>query len=261
MKKRSSFLFVLPNLFTVSSIFCGLYAIIQATDGTAADRYYRAAVAILFAVIFDSADGRVARMTRTQSAFGLQMDSLADAISFGVAPAILVYKWALASFGLVGMFVSFVYASCGVIRLARFNVMASKEKKVPRYFSGLPIPLAAVSLTSLVLLHYRTGGVQFGNQPVMLAVMLVLAGLMVSNIRYRTFKDLRADRWALSTIIVLAAFALFAAWKTSFSLVFMVVCAGLIAFGPAEELVRFVRQRLPGVEEEPVEEEEEEETV
>jgi len=258
LKRRPSVLFVLPNLFTVSSIFCGLYAIIQATEGSAPDRFYKAAVAIFFAVLFDSADGRVARMTRTQSAFGLQLDSLADVISFGLAPAVLVYKWALSSYGLVGLFVCFVYAACGAMRLARFNVMAAEENHTPRFFCGLPIPLAAISIVSLVLVHYRTGGVEFGNHPLLMVVMLILAVLMVSNVRYRTFKDLKASRRALSTVVVLAASALFAAWQTSFSLVFMIVCAGLIAIGPAEELVRLVRKRFPGP---PAEEEEEKEEI
>jgi CDP-diacylglycerol--serine O-phosphatidyltransferase len=242
LKKRITLLSILPHLFTVSSIFCGMYAIIQATDGTAADRFYLASVAILFAVIFDSVDGRVARMTKTESDFGVQMDSLADVISFGVAPAILVYQWGLTHFGLVGMLVAFFYAACGALRLARFNVLAASGST--KHFVGLPIPLAAASIVSLVLLHFKMGGVQLGYQPLLIVVVLLLALLMISNIRYRTFKELSGSRFAAPAIVILALAILVAAWQTSFSLMMVIVCTGLIALGPAEELVRFVRRRL-----------------
>jgi len=266
LKKRPSLLFVLPNLFTVSSIFCGLYAILQATGSGAPDRFFRAGVAILFAVLFDSADGRVARMTKTQSEFGVQFDSLADAISFGLAPAVVVYEWSLFHFDLLGMLVAFAYAACGAMRLARFNVMAKHENKTPQYFTGLPIPLAAASLISLVLLQFKMGGgAPLGRQPLIILVVLLLAFLMISRVRYRTFKAVKARRLAMSTIMVLAVLFLIAAWKTSFALAFMVVCTGFIALGPAEELVRILRRlrRLSEIEEaepeEEVEEEEEEE--
>ena len=244
MKKRITLLSILPHLFTISSIFCGMYAIIQATDGRAADRFYLAAVAILFAVIFDSVDGRVARMTKTESDFGVQMDSLADVISFGVAPAILVYQWGLTHFGLVGMLVAFFYTACGALRLARFNVLTASGAGTPKYFTGLPIPLAGASIVSLVLLHFKMGGVQLGYQPLLIVVVLLLALLMISNIRYRTFKELRGSRFALPIVILLLSAMVVAAWHTSFSLIFVVLCTVLIALGPAEELVRFVRRRL-----------------
>ncbi len=254
MKKRITPLSILPHLFTVSSIFCGLYAIIQATDGTAADRFYLASVAILFAVLFDSADGRVARMTKTESDFGLQMDSLADVISFGVAPAILVYKWGLTQFGLVGMLVAFAYAACGALRLARFNVLAANGPKAPKHFVGLPIPLAAATIVSLVLLHFKMGGVLLGYHPVLIAVVLLLALLMVSNIRYRTFKEMSGSRFAAPAVVVLALAILVAAWQTSFSLMMVIICTALVSLGPAEELVRFVRRRIHRRDEEEEEE-------
>src|SRR5437868_4145147 len=115
---------VLPSLFTVSSIFCGVYSIMLSSGEASGDNFYRAAVAIFFGNFFDAFDGRVARMTRTQSEFGVELDSLADVITFGVAPAILVYKWALYELGFLGMAIAAVYAACGAIRLARFNVLA-----------------------------------------------------------------------------------------------------------------------------------------
>lgn len=244
MKKRPTLLYALPNLFTVSSIFCGVYAIIQATDGTAADRFYKAAVAIIFAILFDSADGRVARMTKTQSDMGIQLDSLADVISFGVAPAILIYKWALFQFGLLGLLVAVTYASCGAIRLARFNVLAANGSGPARHFVGMPIPLAAANLAALVLVHFKAGGVQLGYQPLIVVVMLLLAGLMVSNVRYRTFKVVKAKQTAL-VVLGLAVVILVALVKTGFSFMFLSLVAAMSALGPAEELVRFVRRRLP----------------
>src|SRR5258707_2003519 len=136
-------MFVLPNLFTVSSIFCGVYSITLAAGESTGDNFYRAAVAIFFGSFFDAFDGRVARLTRTQSEFGVELDSLADVISFGVAPAILVYKWALAGMGITGIIIASIYAACGAIRLARFNGLSHPESGSPRYFVGLPIPLAA----------------------------------------------------------------------------------------------------------------------
>src|SRR3954447_10310512 len=144
-------MFVLPNLFTVSSIFCGVYSITLSAGEPTGDNFYRAAVAIFFGSFFDAFDGRVARLTRTQSDFGVELDSLADVITFGVAPAILVYKWALAGMGIGGIVICSIFAACGAIRLARFNVIAHTESATQRYFVGLPIPLAAGMLVALVI--------------------------------------------------------------------------------------------------------------
>jgi CDP-diacylglycerol--serine O-phosphatidyltransferase len=247
LKRRPAVLYVLPNLFTASSVFCGLYAIIQAASGNGIDSYYRAAIAILFAAIFDSADGRVARLTKTESDFGLQFDSLADVVSFGVAPAILVYHWALSGFGIFGLIVAFGYTACGAIRLARFNVIAADEDGgAPKHFFGLPIPLAATSIISLVLVQHKTGIQTTGWQPLILIIVCILSVLMISHIRYRTFKNIRASRLSLLAFISLVCLVLFASWMTSLALIFMVVCNGLIALGPAEEFLRFVRRRLTG---------------
>lgn len=243
MKRNRAILFLLPNLFTVSSIFCGMYAIFLAT-GSGTDRFFKAAVAIIFAVLFDSADGRVARATRTQSEFGIQMDSLADAISFGVAPAVLVYKWALFHFGLLGMVVAFIYATCGVMRLARFNVQASQASSPSHYFTGLPIPLAAANLVSLVLVQARSGGTVMTAHPLLLVVVLLLSVLMVSRVRYRTFKAAGARQAGVAALALLVL-VLVALVKTGFALMFMGVMAAMLALGPAEELLRLVRRRLP----------------
>jgi CDP-diacylglycerol--serine O-phosphatidyltransferase len=255
-------LFVLPNLFTVSSIFCGLYAILQ-TVGETPDRFYRAAVAILFAVMFDSLDGRVARLTKTQTDFGIQLDSLADLISFGVAPAILVYQWALAPYGWLGMAAAFGFAVCGAVRLARFNVLATSTTRPSHHFVGLPIPLAAAGLVSLVLLHARTGAEHLGSQylPFLAGVVVVLSLLMVSTIPYRTFKKLRANRRTVPIVIVGIGGVLFAASLTSFSLMFVVVTAGMISAGLAEGLLGLVlrHRQHADIEESDAEDEREEE--
>ena len=169
-------MFVLPNLFTVSSIFCGVYSITLSAGDPTGDNFYRAAVAIFFGSFFDAFDGRVARLTRTQSEFGVELDSLADVITFGVAPAILVYKWALAGMGIGGIVICSIFAACGAIRLARFNVIAHAESATQRYFVGLPIPLAAGMLVALVIaLHNLRDPVAeaVGLWPIATLVLLV----------------------------------------------------------------------------------------
>ena len=188
----SAALFILPNIFTISGIFCGMFAIIQLTNIKGAATFYDAALAIFFAGFFDMFDGRVARLTKTQSEFGVQMDSLADAISFGVAPGILIYKWALWPLGPVGVVAAFCYTACGVIRLARFNVAPAEripDERHDTYFTGLPIPAAAGALILLVMAHYRLfPGLGIQNPWVIMGITIGLAILMVSNVPYWTFK-------------------------------------------------------------------------
>lgn len=196
--KLRQLMFVLPNLFTVSSIFCGFYSMTRSAGEATPKQLYEAALAIFFGIFFDGFDGRVARLTRTQSQFGVELDSLADVITFGAAPALLVYKWGLSQLGFVGIFVSFMFAACGALRLARFNVLAQRSPHGGggRFFVGLPIPLAAGVLISLVIAHYGTDPVALPSSarvPVAVAVVF-LSLLMVSTVRYRTFKDLKLSR-------------------------------------------------------------------
>jgi CDP-diacylglycerol--serine O-phosphatidyltransferase len=237
-------MFVLPNLFTVSSIFCGVYSITLSSGEPTGDNFYRAAVAIFFGSFFDAFDGRVARLTRTQSEFGVELDSLADVITFGVAPAILVYKWALAGMELPGIVICSVYAACGAIRLARFNVLAHAETGTHRYFIGLPIPLAAGMLVSLVI------ALNDLDTPVAEAVglwpiatlVLVLAFLMVSTIRYRTFKDLGLNARTLLVFLLVTAVGVGVAIRGRPSLVLLVYFSFYILLGLAEEAL-FGRRR------------------
>ncbi len=244
MKKPPPILFVLPNIFTVSSIFCGFYAIVIALSGTAADRFYGAAVAILFGVLFDAADGRVARMTKTQSDFGMQLDSLADVITFGLAPAVVAYLWSLAQYGIIGLVAAFLYVACGAIRLARFNLMAADPSASSKFFLGLPIPLAASTLMSLVMMHYRNTGGELVSPPLILAVVLMLAALMVSRVHYRTFKRVKNPRLILPLVVVMACLLVVAAIKTSFSLIFALASAAFLIYGLIEEIVRLIRKRV-----------------
>ncbi len=162
-------LFILPNLFTLSSVLCGFYAILTATQPEVdADDFYRASLLVIFAMFFDTIDGRVARLTKTQSAIGVQLDSLADVVSFGVTPAVLVYRWSLESFGTLGIAACFAYLACGTIRLARFNVITTGEsgapKKPGKYILGLPIPAAAGILISLVVANTAARQTRFSQR-------------------------------------------------------------------------------------------------
>jgi CDP-diacylglycerol---serine O-phosphatidyltransferase len=193
-------LFVLPNLITLGSVFCGFNAIrLVARDQPTENDVYRAAVLLIFAMLFDLMDGRVARMTKTQSAFGLQIDSLADVISFGVAPAMLLYKWVLYRLPVPGLLAAFLYVACAAIRLARFNVLATSPSGAPvkpgKYIVGLPTPPASGILISLVIANHAADGLigRVEYTYVLLGVTIGLSLLMVSNVRFRSFKELRFD--------------------------------------------------------------------
>jgi CDP-diacylglycerol--serine O-phosphatidyltransferase len=178
--------YIVPNLFTSGGLFAGFYSII-ATFG---HQYRLAAVMILVAQLCDMLDGRIARLTRATSSFGIQYDSLADLVAFGVAPGILVYTWALTPWGRWGWLAASLYVTCGALRLARFNVQIASVEK--RHFVGLPIPAAADVIAATVLLYYFFGGQGATNKHIMmLLVIYAVAGLMVSEIRYYSFKEIR----------------------------------------------------------------------
>ncbi len=202
-------MYLLPSLFTVGNIFCGYVSIVRSTTG----EYEWAALLILIAALLDGLDGRVARFTGTASEFGLQLDSLADVVSFGVAPAVLAFSWSLSTFGRVGWTVSFLFVMCGALRLARFNLQRTVHDR--RFFVGLPIPAAACIIATTVYSHPEppeaTGDPLMG---IMLLVLVLLVSLlMVSRVRYRSFKDLdlksrRSYKWLLVPAAVLALVAL-----------------------------------------------------
>jgi CDP-diacylglycerol--serine O-phosphatidyltransferase len=182
-RKRKKTIYVLPNFITTASMFCGFVAIISSVQG----RFEHAAMAILIATVFDSVDGRIARLTNTVSHFGSQYDSLADLVSFGVAPAVVAYLWALEPYGRFGWLAAFLFTVCGALRLARFNVQ--KGSIDPSYFVGLPIPAAAFLIAATVLLSPDLYVRLEGQQP-FLVMMYALSFLMVSTIKYFSFKNL-----------------------------------------------------------------------
>src|SRR5271154_1842033 len=227
--------FVLPNLFTCTSIFCGFYALTLCAGDASPAQLYQAALAIFFAMFFDGFDGRVARLTRTQSQFGVELDSLADVISFGVAPAMLVYKWALAPLGFIGLFVAFLYTACGALRLARFNVLSQREDS-SRFFVGLPIPLAAGVIVSVVIAHHLTRGRELGTgaRVPYLVVVTVLSLLMVSTLRYRTFKDLRLNVASLGVFLAICVTGILIATRLHPAYVLVTYFCAYLALGFVE---------------------------
>jgi len=180
--------FLIPNLITTASLFAGFYAIVATIDG----RFYHAAWAIFISLVLDGLDGRIARITLSTSGFGTQYDSLSDLVAFGVAPGLLVYLWALKPFKQFGWLAAFLYVVCGALRLARFNVQQGSSD--PRYFNGLPIPAAAMLIATTVAFHHEIGEWFPGKHIYILAMIYVLSFLMVSNIKYVSFKKVEIFR-------------------------------------------------------------------
>lgn len=228
-------IYILPNLLTTGNLFCGFFSIIRAINGD----YLTAAWVILLAGVFDCLDGRVARLTRGQSEFGLEYDSLVDLGSFGLAPAILIYTWTLFHFERVGWAAAFLFFACGALRLARFNVQVSDVEK--KSFQGLPIPAAAYTLASFVILYHSIYG---GGRPqsyLVLFTTFVLALLMVSNIAYRSFKILDLERRASFFLLVLFVGILFVIALAPQIMIF-VVTVGYVLLGLVEELFRYPKR-------------------
>lgn len=182
--KRRRGIYLLPNLFTTAALFAGFYAIIAAMN----NRFEPAAVAIFIAMVLDGLDGRVARMTNTQSEFGAEYDSLSDMVSFGLAPALVMYEWSLSSMGKLGWLAAFVYTAGAALRLARFNTQVGIADK--RYFQGLASPSAAAIVAGLVWVGFDYGIAGANLRLVAFMVTVACGLLMVSNIRYYSFKDL-----------------------------------------------------------------------
>lgn len=179
------------NLFTASSLFCGFYSIVLSASASTgdADAFHAAAVLILFAGLFDLLDGPVARITRTQSDFGVQLDSFADLVSFGIAPGVLLYKWGLAEMELVGFAVAFLFLLAGTFRLARFNL--GVDRREPGFSKGLTITAAGATVASLVIFHHRSGLALLESQLNVIVFTVFLSYLMLSEIRFRTLKSIR----------------------------------------------------------------------
>ena len=232
--------YIFPNLLTAGNLFAGFYAIVTAMNL----HFDRAAVAIIIAAFMDGLDGKIARMTGTSSRFGVEFDSLADLVSFGVAPALLVYIWELKVFARIGWVAAFLFVACGALRLARFNVQVSTTEK--RWFTGLPIPMAggtlAVSVVFFRHLHALgrpTSGIVF------VLLTYLLSFLMVSTVRYRSFKELetrphKGFYLLVSAVIVISLVAI----HPQYSL-FALAALYLIS-GPLEPVIVFALGRRAG---------------
>jgi CDP-diacylglycerol---serine O-phosphatidyltransferase len=206
VRPRRKGVYILPNLFTLAALFGGFYAIVMAMNG----RFEQAAIGVFCAMVLDSLDGRVARMTNTQSTFGEQMDSLSDMVSFGAAPALIVYEWALRGMGKPGWVAAFVYCACAALRLARFNTNLTVVDK--RYFQGLPSPAAAAVVMGFIWVM-DSAGFQPADMRGWLAwtalALVLAAGLtMVTNLPFYSFKEFSLKRTVPFVVIVALALAI-----------------------------------------------------
>ena len=236
MKQRRG-IYLLPNLFTTAGLFAGFYSIVAAMNA----RFEAAAIAIFVAMIMDGLDGRIARLTNTQSDFGIHYDSLVDLISFGLAPALIMYQWILSGMGKFGWLVAFFYAAATALRLARFNTQAANEDK--QFFQGLPSPAAAALLAGLLWLS-ESQQLSFLNIAIFAFPLTLVAGLlMVSNIRFHSFKqiDLKG-RVPFVTILVLVSVFVFIAIEPPLML-FSIALVYAIS-GPVMTLLLIRKRRI-----------------
>ncbi len=227
MHNRPNLIYILPNLFTASSIFIGVISIVEASKG----HFILASWLILLALVFDGLDGRIARMTNTTSQFGVEFDSLADIISFGIAPAMLLYFFIGQEFGRFGILVSALYVIFGAIRLARFNISTAKTD--PNVFIGLPIPTAAIFLSMWILLFNKYTLEQYSI--ILLFLTLGISVLMVSNFRYPSFKKVKLDRpmvFKTMIVVVMLASLLYLFSAEGFALIILTY----VLYGPIRAL-------------------------
>jgi CDP-diacylglycerol--serine O-phosphatidyltransferase len=236
-RRRLRGVYILPNLFTSGNLFCGFFAIVATFSG----RFFHASVAILVAAVFDVLDGKIARLSGANSRFGIEYDSLADLISFGVAPALLVFSWALEPYGKFGWLAAFLFLACGALRLARFNVQTVTLET--KFFTGLPIPAAACLIALTVLLHHRLRSWIAPEQIAILVMMYLLAFLMVSNIRYFSLKGLdlfRRKPFRALVLLILCIIVVVAEPEITLFSIFSVY----ILSGPAHLLAVSWKRRL-----------------
>jgi CDP-diacylglycerol--serine O-phosphatidyltransferase len=229
-------IYLLPNLFTTAALFSGFYAVLAAVNG----KFEHAALAIFVAMLLDGLDGRVARLTNTQTAFGAEYDSLSDMVAFGLAPSLVMYIWSLSSLGKLGWLAAFIYTAGGALRLARFNTQVGTADK--RYFQGLPSPAAAAVIAGSVwvAVEYGISGSDVSYVAALLTVMVGL--LMVSNVRYNSFKevDFRGKVPFFSIVVIMLAFAvLLVQTQLVLFLIFLVYAAS----GPLLTLFHLRRRR------------------
>jgi CDP-diacylglycerol--serine O-phosphatidyltransferase len=231
-------IYILPNLFTTGNLFCGVFALLSVID----KNYIAAAVAIVVASVFDLLDGKLARITKTTSQFGMEYDSLCDVVSFGVAPGFLFYSWGLTDFGQLGLIALFLYVGCGAMRLARFN--AATPAGETGQFVGLPIPAAATLVATFVILDdYILHAGKEIRPIIILLTAYILAFLMVSTLPYRSFKNLRLkNQKPLSALVatVLCLLVLFVAPQITFFVIALLYVISGIIEKPATLLYRLI---------------------
>ncbi len=241
--------YVLPNLFTLSSVLCGFASLALSASGRGEADLYLAALAICFGLFFDTFDGRIARLTKTQTDLGRDLDSLADVITFGAAPALLVYKWGMSGFGMPGILIAGLFVCAGAMRLARFNVLsrrdeASGHKKPSKFTLGLPIPPAASMLVFVVIVSHNSGEYKVLSEGSTAALVLVLSFLMVSRVRFRSFKELRPTVKTVGVFLLVAGAC--GAWfwlGFAKAFIFLFLVLAYIVLGLAEEVLFYRRRR------------------
>ncbi|UAW97940.1 CDP-diacylglycerol--serine O-phosphatidyltransferase [Halopseudomonas nanhaiensis] len=241
-KVRHKGIYLLPNLFTTAALFSGFYAIVSAMDGNFAN----ASIAIFVAMVLDGLDGRVARLTNTQSAFGAEYDSLSDMVAFGVAPALVAFTWALADMGKAGWVFAFIYVAGAALRLARFNTHIGSEDK--RYFTGLASPSAAGLVAGMVW-ALSDFGIDGGDISLLVGILTALGGLlMVSNVRYYSFKDLDV-KGRVPFFVILLVVLVFAVISTDPSRILWFIFIVYSLSGPVQAVWRLrKREETPVVE-------------
>ena len=250
-KNKKNLLFLIPNSLTLASMAFGLFAILATATATDEQGFFKAIMGIFLAMLCDLSDGRMARLTRTQSTFGIQLDSLADLVSFGVAPAVLVYFWSLKNLGFWGLLVCVGYLVAGAVRLARFNVLALKDGGASDHTLGITIPLAALTIISMISAHYHI----FNGKPVVhhtrvALLVFMLSLLMVSNFKFRTFKKLDFSKPIVAFGIMTFSFFFsflslkFGPGMAIFSVIMAYISLGILenlgVFGTADEMVEEV---------------------
>ncbi len=222
--------YILPNLFTMGNLFCGFFAIISVLKGD----FEVAATAIIVANVFDILDGKAARLMNATSRFGMEFDSLADLVSFGVAPALLAFTWGLSEYGRFGWLAAFLFLACGALRLARYNVQVDAVEK--GFFNGLPIPAAASMVAAVVLMFYHLGGSGTARNVLVLLLIYALGFLMVSSVKYRSFKEsLNKDRAPFMALVLAVVFIIILASEPQITL--FVLLSLYVISGPAERLL------------------------
>lgn len=236
MKPFDKGIYLLPNLMTTAALFAGFYAVVAGING----EFELGAIAILVAMVFDGLDGRIARMTNSCSAFGAEYDSLADMISFGLAPALLIYQWGLHDFGKLGWVVAFIFTVGAALRLARFNTQVGIADK--RYFQGLPSPAAAALLAGLIWV-VEGSEVRLGIEPLVALFLTAFAGvMMVSNVRFSSFKELNLKGKVPFVTLFIAVFVM-AIVALEPALILFTVFLGYALSGPIITLVTLKKTR------------------